>query len=96
MRRRNHFDVNKANELILLYYYETSGRHVFICFLEEIEDTKKHFEIIWPLAKGYGWATQLILRLERKKLDETLNCKESIDFFFVDLAFLLWYLILNV
>ena len=37
------------NKQILLYYYETSGRLVFICFLEEIEDTKKHFEIIWPL-----------------------------------------------
>ena len=29
------------NEWILLYYYETSGWLVFVCFLEEIEDTKK-------------------------------------------------------
>ena len=31
------------NERILLYYYETSGRLVFVRFLEEIEDTKKTF-----------------------------------------------------
>ena len=31
------------NEQILLYYYETSGRLVFVRFLEEIEDTKKTF-----------------------------------------------------
>ena len=31
----------KTNEGILLYYYETSFRLVFVHFLEEIEDTKK-------------------------------------------------------
>ena len=31
------------NEGILLYYYDTSIRLVFIHFLEEIEDTKKPF-----------------------------------------------------
>ena len=31
------------NERIPLYYYETSGRLVFVRFLEEIEDTKKPF-----------------------------------------------------
>ena len=35
--------LQKMNEQILLYYYETSGRLVFIRFLEEIEDTKKTF-----------------------------------------------------
>ena len=35
--------LQKANERILLYYYETSGRLVFVRFLEEIEDTKKIF-----------------------------------------------------
>ena len=29
--------------------YDTSGWLVFVSFLGEIEDTKKHFEIIWPL-----------------------------------------------
>ena len=29
------------NKGILLYFYETSGRLVFVHFLEEIEDTKK-------------------------------------------------------
>ena len=35
--------LQKTNERILLYYYETSGRLVFVRFLEEIEDTKKTF-----------------------------------------------------
>ena len=35
----------KTNKRIQLYYNDTSGRHVFIRFLEEIEDTKQHFEI---------------------------------------------------
>ena len=34
---------SKKNEGILLYYYETSGRHVFVLFLEEIEDIQKTF-----------------------------------------------------
>ena len=33
----------KPNGRIRLYYCDTSGRHVFIRFLEEIEDTKKTF-----------------------------------------------------
>ena len=35
--------LEKTNERILLYYYETSGWLVFVYFLEEIEDTKKTF-----------------------------------------------------
>ena len=35
--------LQKTNEQILLYYYETSGRLVFVLFLEESEDTKKTF-----------------------------------------------------
>jgi hypothetical protein len=35
--------LQKTNEQIRLYYYDTSGRHVFVRFLEEIEDTKKIF-----------------------------------------------------
>ena len=45
--------LQKTNERILLYYYETSGRLVFIHFLEEIENTKRHFGIIWPLVLAY-------------------------------------------
>ena len=33
----------KINKWIRLYYYDTSGRLVFVRFLEEIEDTKKTF-----------------------------------------------------
>ena len=35
--------LQKRKKGILLYYYETSGRLVFVCFLEEIEDTKQTF-----------------------------------------------------
>ena len=35
--------LQKTNERIRLYYYDTSGRLVFVRFLEEIEDTKKPF-----------------------------------------------------
>ena len=38
--------LQKTNEKIRLYYYETSSRLVFVRFLEEIEDIKNHFEII--------------------------------------------------
>ena len=34
---------SSKNKQILLYYYETSGQLVFVCVLEEIEDTKKTF-----------------------------------------------------
>ena len=37
------------NELILLYCHETSGWLVFVRFLEEIEDIKRHCKINWPL-----------------------------------------------
>ena len=39
------------NEKIRLYFYDTSGRLVFVRFLEEFEDTKRHFEINWPLSE---------------------------------------------
>ena len=35
--------LQKMNERVLLYYYETSGWLIFIHFLEEIEDTKRTF-----------------------------------------------------
>ena len=38
--------LQKTNEGIRLYYYDTSSRLVFVRFLEEIVDTKNHFEII--------------------------------------------------
>ena len=40
----------KMNEPILLYYYESSGRLVFVRFLEKIEDIKTTFWNNWPLA----------------------------------------------
>ena len=35
--------LQKMNERIRLYYYDTSGRLVFVRFLEEIDDPKKPF-----------------------------------------------------
>ena len=35
--------LQKMNEQIQLYYYDTSGRLVFVRFLEEIDDPKKPF-----------------------------------------------------
>ena len=35
--------LQKMNERIRLYYYDTSSRLVFVRFLEEIDDTKKTF-----------------------------------------------------
>ena len=35
--------LQKTNERIRLYYYDTSSRLVFVRFLEEIEDAKKPF-----------------------------------------------------
>ena len=37
------------NKRIRLYYYDTSGQLIFVCFLEEIEPPKNRFEINWPL-----------------------------------------------
>ena len=41
--------LQKTNKRIQLSYYETSGKLVFVCFLEEIDDPKKHFENNKPL-----------------------------------------------
>ena len=48
--------LQKTNERILLYYYETSGRLVFVFrFLEEIKDTKKTFRNCLTFRKAkYG------------------------------------------
>ena len=40
--------LQKRNERIRLYYYDNSSRLVLVCFLEEIEDTKKTFRNYCP------------------------------------------------
>ena len=47
--------LQKTNERILLYYYETSGRLIFVCFLEEIEDTIKTFRNYLTFRKMFLW-----------------------------------------
>ena len=41
--------LQKTNERIRLYHYDTSDRLVFVRFWGEIDDPKNHFEINWPL-----------------------------------------------
>ena len=41
----------KTNKTIMLHYYDTSGRIVFVRFLEELKTPKRHFEINWPLVE---------------------------------------------
>ena len=41
--------LQKMNKQIRLYYYGTSGRLVFIRFLEEIDDPKKPFSKLTDL-----------------------------------------------
>ena len=40
------------NKRIRIYNYDASGPLVFVHFLEEFEDTKKHFKINWPLPES--------------------------------------------
>ena len=44
--------LHKTNGQILLYYYKTSGRLVFVRFLEEIEDTKMTFRNYLTFSKS--------------------------------------------
>ena len=45
--------LQKTNKQIRLHYYETSGRLVFVRFLEEIEDTKKTFRNYLTFSKQF-------------------------------------------
>ena len=38
-----------TKKIDLTTMYDTSGRLVFVCFLEEFEDKKRHFEKNWTL-----------------------------------------------
>ena len=40
----------KTNAKIQLYYCDTSGRIVYIHFLEELKTPKRHFKIDWPFS----------------------------------------------
>ena len=44
--------LQKTNERILLYHYETSGQLAAVHFLEEIENTKKTFRNYLTFKKG--------------------------------------------
>ena len=48
--------LQKTNERILLYYYETSGQLVFVRFQEEIEDTKKDISKLSDVQAAQLWA----------------------------------------
>ena len=69
--------LQKTNEQIRLYYYDTSGRLVFVRFLEEIDDPKKPFRNYltfrylgqfmfvanWSIFKVQGTSCDMILYL---------------------------------
>ena len=60
--------LQKTNKRILLYYYETSGRLVFVCFLEEIEDTKKTFRnylTFSQITQSYNFEPLILILWER-------------------------------
>ena len=53
-----HF-LQKMNEWILLYYYETLGQGlVFVCFLEEIEDIKETFR---NYLTNWSWISKILI-----------------------------------
>ena len=47
--------LQKTNKRILLYYYETSGRLVFVRFWRKLKTLKRHFEINWPPLVEIEW-----------------------------------------
>ena len=51
---QNDFSSQKSNKQIILYYYETLGRLVFVCFFEAIEDTKKTFRNYLTFREYFG------------------------------------------
>ena len=53
----------KTNEPFQLYYYGTSGRRVFVHFLEEIEESKKEFQNYLT----FNW--NLFIKLNHKIVD---------------------------
>ena len=72
----------KMNKQILLYYYETSGRLVFVRFLEEVEDTKKTFRNYLTFSKwrfiGFYNTLRLWGRIMAKKIGDK-SCQSNFD-----------------
>ena len=63
----------KTNEKSRLYYYGTSSRIVFVCFLGELKTLKRHFEINWPLVT----LQILLLNLLTNQIKSDCNIKEA-------------------
>ena len=65
-----------------LQYYDTSGRLVFVSFLEELETSKSSFKINWPLP-----STRIFRLLMKEKFDAyllfTVTSREKFDFFII-------------
>ena len=57
---RQFFQISNAR--IRLYYNDTSGRIVFVRFLEELKTTNRLFEINWPLnSDRKNWKTSKMI-----------------------------------
>ena len=63
----------KTNKRIQLYYYDTSGWLVLICFWKKLKAPKRHFEIKWPLVKSTERFCQIVVPFL-----ENINCTFSI------------------
>ena len=69
--------LQKTNERILLYYYETSGRLAFVHFLEEIEDTKKTFRNYLTFSSVLNHVTIYVI------FQRPIEAKEGVCYCFV-------------
>ena len=52
--------LQKTNERIRLYYYDTSSRLVFVRFMEEIEDNKKPFRNYLTFSKEENYPVDVV------------------------------------
>ena len=64
----------KTKGQIQLYYYDTSGRLLFVCFLEEINEPKNSFEINWHLTtcnnKSFNFTSPSLNQIEMVNIGE--------------------------
>ena len=63
--------VPKMNETNWLHYYDTTGRIIFVCFLEEFKTPKRRLEIKWPFISILSQKI-LVYVLKCQKLFKTL------------------------
>ena len=65
--------LQKTNEQIRLYYYDTSGRLVFVRFLEETEDNKKTFDFTTMISQVDLFSSVFWRQLKTTKIHFEIN-----------------------